>query len=88
MLRKISNKIDVAILKRKELKDELEQSIEALTAKDACIKQLLREHQLLSKQAAKVEGLLDETIRQSNIIEDLKEELEMLYAKIDNELLG
>ncbi len=88
MLRKISNKIDVAILKRKELKDELEQAIGDLKAKDDRITELLREHKLLSQQAAKVEGLLDETIRQANIIEDLKEELETLYAKIDNELLG
>ena len=88
MLRKISNKIDVAILKRKEIKDELEQSIRNLKVKDDRITKLLREHKLLSQQAAKVEGLLDETIRQSNIIEDLKTELEELYGKIDNELLG
>ena len=86
MLRKISNKIDVAILKKKEMINELEKVIGDLKAKDDRITELLREHELLSKQAAKVEGLLDETIRQANVIEDLKTELEELTTRIDNEL--
>jgi uncharacterized protein YdcH (DUF465 family) len=86
MLRKISNRIDVAILKRKEIRNELKQAIGDLKIKDDHITELLREHELLSKQAAKVEGLLDETIRQANVIEDLKTELEELTTRIDNEL--
>lgn len=88
MLKKVRNKIDVAILKRKELKDELAEAVAALVSKEDRIKELDRKLKLLSLQAAKVEGLLDETIRQANTIEDLKTELEELTSRIDTELVG
>ena len=80
-MKRLKEKIDVAIANRKQLKKEL-------ADKDAQITKLLAQQEFLTQQAAKVEGLIDENISQANQIEELLGELSQLTRRISEELIG
>jgi len=80
-VKRLKEKIDVAIANRKQLKKEL-------ADKDAQITKLLAQQEFLTQQAAKVEGLIDENISQANQIEELLGELSQLTRRISEELIG
>ena len=68
-MRKLKEKIDVAIKSRKRLEQELEERDERIGA-------LLKDVKFFKEQAAKVEGLIDENIKQANKIEELLADIE------------
>ncbi len=88
MIRKVKQQVDLAIGKRKDLDVELIRAKKDLAEKDEQIEKLISKEIFLRKEAAKVEGLLDETIRQANFIEDLQTDLENLYQQIGEGLVN
>lgn len=79
-MRKLKEKIDVAISKRRQLNDDL-------VSRNEEIGELLKELTFLRRQAAKVEGLIDENVKQANRIEELVGEIEVISRQVDEGLL-
>ena len=76
---KLKEKIDQAISRQKRLEEDLAE-------RDLTITRLLKDQKFFKKQADKVEGLIDENVKQANKIEDLLAEIEDVTRLVEGGL--